>query len=300
MSGHFDDLTILFADIVDSVALYETVGDVAARELIVRYFNWMQDIINAHGGRVVEFIGDEVMCSFKDPDAAIDVACSIQERIDRRGATQKIRIGINRGRTAVENGSPFGDTVNVASRVVNLAKAGEIIATKQTIEALSISNREKCRPLGALKIKGKVDPIQNYEVLWNQDDCTFLKAAQNAAERRLPLLRVIFKYQEHQTVLDAAKRKLVMGRGAKADIRVKTKTASRSHAIVTLHSGSVVLADQSTNGTFVKAVSGRRSDDGKEFYLHREECFLSGKGMLSLGESEISSNLHVVSYSCED
>ncbi|MEE9397457.1 MAG: adenylate/guanylate cyclase domain-containing protein [Methylococcales bacterium] len=300
MSRHFENITILFADIVGSVALYEAVGDVAARKLIVRYFNWMQDIINAHGGHVVEFIGDEVMCLFNDPNAAINVACSIQEHLDRRGATQKIRIGINRGQTALENGRPFGDTVNVASRVVNLAKAGEIIATKQTIEALSTSNREKCRSLGALKIKGKVDPVQNYEVLWNLDDCTFLRNAQNTAERRLTLSRVVFRYQEHQTVLDAVKRKLVIGRDEKADIQVKTRTASRFHATITFQSGAVVLADQSTNGTFIKAISGRRSDDGREFYLHREERFLSGKGMLSLGESEVSTGLHVVFFSCEE
>ena len=71
---------------------------------------------------------------------------------------------------------------------------------------------------------------------------------------------------------------LTIGRSDQADIQIESELASRIHARVGFHETNFLLADQSTNGTFVQI------GDDDEVYLHHEQIVLRSSGVISLGQ----------------
>ena len=69
-----DDLAVLFADIVESTALYRRLGDIDALKIINACLATMKEVLPRHHGRLVKTLGDAVMCLFPDGDSAVDAA----------------------------------------------------------------------------------------------------------------------------------------------------------------------------------------------------------------------------------
>ena len=93
-----------------------------------------------HGGTLVTIIGDEVYCTFPTADAAMEAACGMQEAITGspavNGRRLAIHVGLHFGPVLIDAGKdPTGDAVNVANRMVTMAKAGQILMTGATVGA---------------------------------------------------------------------------------------------------------------------------------------------------------------------
>lgn len=132
------DIALLFTDIKGSTALYERIGDLNAFQLVQRHFDWLREATVRHGGAVVKTIGDAVMAAY--PDAARAVAAALDMRAaverfnrDQPGRPVSLKIGVHHGAaiavTLNDELDYFGQTVNIASRVQELADAGEIWIT---------------------------------------------------------------------------------------------------------------------------------------------------------------------------
>jgi class 3 adenylate cyclase len=131
-------LTFLFTDLRGSTELYERVGDLAAFDLVRTHFGILNEIVAAEAGAVVKTIGDAVMATFPTPDRAVMAAMRMREAMldlnRRRGNDDLLlKIGIHEGPCIAVNLNErqdyFGQTVNIASRVQNLATSQEIFAT---------------------------------------------------------------------------------------------------------------------------------------------------------------------------
>ncbi|KAA0699304.1 adenylate/guanylate cyclase domain-containing protein [Neorhizobium sp. P12A] len=131
-------LTFLFTDLRGSTELYERVGDLAAFDLVRTHFGILNDIVGAEAGAVVKTIGDAVMATFPTPDRAIMAAMRMREAMlslnkERGSDDLLLKIGIHEGPCIAvslnERQDYFGQTVNIASRVQNLATSHEIFAT---------------------------------------------------------------------------------------------------------------------------------------------------------------------------
>ena len=131
-------LTFLFTDLRGSTELYERVGDLTAFDLVRAHFQVLHEIVAAEAGAVVKTIGDAVMATFPTPDRAVAAALRMREAM--RALNQKsgredllLKIGVHAGPciavTMNERQDYFGQTVNIASRVQNLANAQSIFAT---------------------------------------------------------------------------------------------------------------------------------------------------------------------------
>lgn len=98
------ELAILFADVVGSTQLYESLGDTKAREMVGICIDIMKGATERHGGTVIKTMGDEVMATFASPDEAINAANQMQREISLNPALQAgathvaIRIGCRSGR----------------------------------------------------------------------------------------------------------------------------------------------------------------------------------------------------------
>ena len=173
MTSKQETLTVLFVDISGSTQLYETLGDTQARDMTGHCTSFLMQAITDNDGTVIKTIGDEVMSTFPNPDVALSVAIQMQSKVREEfsglSVNLKVHIGIHFGTLLLEKGDVFGDSVNVAARMVHLAAAGEILTTRATVEALAEPSAFNIRKLGGLPVKGKQDKVDVYEILWEAD-----------------------------------------------------------------------------------------------------------------------------------
>ena len=135
-------LTFLFTDLKGSTALYERVGDLVAFDLVRAHFRVLTEIIASEAGAVVKTIGDAVMATFPTPDRALAAALRMRAAMrelnqERGGEDLLLKIGIHEGPclavTLNDRQDYFGQTVNIAARVQNLATSSSIYATGPVI-----------------------------------------------------------------------------------------------------------------------------------------------------------------------
>ena len=291
------DLAIVFADISGSTRLYEVLGDGAARGLVSQCLDLMTEQIHKFDGTVIKTIGDEIMCTFPSAEMAVESAMGMQEVItdDLRDlnaatpATLTIRVGLHYGSAILEGGDVFGDAVNVAARMAGLAKGGQIILTRQTTEELPPMLVHITRHLDQVPVKGKSEPIDICEVVWQPED--FSRTATNVIMQKTKEVRLRLRYHDKEALVNQSTGTVVLGRGKKADIIVNDIMASREHARIECRRDKFVLSDQSTNGTYVLTSDGL-------IYLRREETTLVGKGKISFGR-DLSDTQEVVTFTCE-
>lgn len=274
---------ILFADISGSTRLYEQRGDRDAQAIIAKALARFSEITKRHQGRVVKTIGDEIMSVFPSADDAVQAACAMQDHVLRNLLLESriaIRAGLHYGPALVEHdGDVFGDAVNVAARMVQSAKAEQILTTEETVERLSPGLRSDTRPYDWVTVKGRSEKVVIHEVIWQHHDMTGQIMVMPVAPT-VPVQRqkLTLRWRDKTVVLDSNSPPLVMGRGEQADLMVLVASASRSHARIEARRGKFVLVDQSTNGTFL------RPANGDEIYLRREEHALSNAGEIGLGQ----------------
>ncbi|MCW5603222.1 MAG: adenylate/guanylate cyclase domain-containing protein [Burkholderiales bacterium] len=81
MSDKTDHLAVLFADIVESTALYRSLGDVEALRVVSACLGALKALLPRHRGRLVKLLGDAVMCLFPDADCAVEAAMAMQREV---------------------------------------------------------------------------------------------------------------------------------------------------------------------------------------------------------------------------
>jgi class 3 adenylate cyclase len=171
-------LTFLFTDLKGSTELYERVGDLAAFDLVRTHFGVLNEIVAAEAGAVVKTIGDAVMATFPTPDRALAAALRMRQAMQKlneeRGREDLVlKIGIHEGPclavTLNDRQDYFGQTVNIASRVQNLAVSHTIFATSAVIEdprSSGVLTRSGVSPVAkATALRGIENEVQVYELL---------------------------------------------------------------------------------------------------------------------------------------
>ena len=155
----FKSVTFLFSDLKGSTSLYNRVGDIRAYQIVREHFALLRDIIAEFGGAIVKTMGDAVMASFAEPLAALEAAIVISREIPNIGNEAEsliLRIGVHSGPCiAVESNDRldyFGQTVNIAARVENVAGAGEIVITEPVYNAPGATD-----VISAIEIKVRED-----------------------------------------------------------------------------------------------------------------------------------------------
>jgi len=183
--GELREITILFADIRGFTAMAHRSEATHIVAMLNRYFEMVVDVVFKHGGTVDKYIGDEVMVLFGAPvdmedaaDKAVACALEMQAALERfnidreRHGDDKIQIGvgINSGEVVVGSiGSSqtmqytcIGDAVNVASRLTDMAKSGQVIISENTLARLS--GKANCEVLPPVPLKGIDGELKAYMV----------------------------------------------------------------------------------------------------------------------------------------
>jgi len=171
------NLTFLFTDLKGSTKFYERVGDIAAYDLVKDHFHVLHEIVADESGAVVKTIGDAVMATFSTPEDAIAAALRMREGMqrlnDERGHEDLLlKIGIHEGPCLAVNFNDrqdyFGQTVNIASRVQNLADSSAIFATGPVVEnPRSAELLEKAGLIPKpqqIQLRGVTERVKIYEI----------------------------------------------------------------------------------------------------------------------------------------
>jgi class 3 adenylate cyclase len=289
------EAAVLFADVSGSTKLYETAGDQAAHAAIERCIVLMRQKTEAAKGKVIKTIGDEVLSTFPDADSAADAAIEMQSAISELlpvgGTKIGIRVGFFYGPVVHKEGDIFGDAVNVASRLSHVAVKGQIITSRETVMMMSPMLKSATRKISQIAVKGKAEPVEAYELMWQQsEDATTMAAARSVLKPKKTSLRLLL--QGGETMLSDERTAVSMGRDQSADLVVRDKMASRSHGKIERRLDKFILTDHSANGTYVTV------EGDKEIVLRREEFTLRGKGWITFGQSRATAT-DVLEFSCE-
>lgn len=294
-------LTILFADISGSTKLFEARGDEEARRLVAAVLFALSEVAARHGGRVVKTIGDEIMCTFPGALQGLLAATDMQRRVKTDAAFVSenigIRIGLHHGDALIEGDDVFGDAVNTAARMADktLAKRDQIVATASTVIGITHTPDLQVRALGHAHVLGKRKPIEIVDVMWRGG------ASNVTAVQRLvpfnagaPRARLLVRCRGQTFELDEISAPLTIGRDPSNAIVIEAEWVSRNHALMEWKRGYFVLADQSTNGTWL------RIGDGGEMLVHRDEVHLRQGGTISIGQAHDGDDQDLVHFRCAD
>lgn len=183
--GRLSEITMLFSDIRGFTTMSDGKEPQEVVNTLNEYFEVMVDVLFKYSGTLDKFVGDEIIGLFGAPIAIEDapfkaVSCAIAmlKALEEFNATRAaenmppiyIGIGINTGNvitgsigsTRALQYTAIGDAMNVASRLVNVAKTGEIIISEHTYRA--VANRIMAEALPPVRVKGKAEELKIYRV----------------------------------------------------------------------------------------------------------------------------------------
>lgn len=141
-----------FLDITGYTRLTQERGDLAAADLAERTRRLVDRPAVAHGGRAVKWLGDGAMFYFPTAQSAVDAA------VDMLGAVTETdmapaHVGIHAGPVVFREGDYYGHTVNVAARIGDFARPGEILVSQQVVDRVE-SDSVVFTAIGPVELKG--------------------------------------------------------------------------------------------------------------------------------------------------
>lgn len=162
--------TLLFTDLVDSVAIWEESPD-DAHAVIVALQKIIAEKVSEHAGRVASFMGDGAFAVFSEAHDAVHAAVDIQRVVTamspiRVGRIQ-LRIGIHTGLCRSFQGDVIGIPVNLAARLESVAHGGQIVVSDATADVCAghLPAGIHFRLLGAYRLRGVANPVVAHSVL---------------------------------------------------------------------------------------------------------------------------------------
>ncbi len=151
---------IAFLDLTGYTTLTEERGDQAGADLADRLATLVNDAARTHGGHPVKWLGDGVMFYFPEPSGAVQTAL---ELVEQTPATVQVRarVGVNAGRIIVRDADYFGRTVNVAARITDYARPGEVLVSDEVKDRWS-GDGVRFTPIGPVALKGLKEELTLY------------------------------------------------------------------------------------------------------------------------------------------
>lgn len=267
----------MLADVSGSTRLYEEFGDVGAHGKVSACVARIAEEVAAHGGEVVHSRGDDLLCVFETPQAALDVARHLPAIAAEGGVL--VHSGLHWGKVLRSTDDAHGSAVNVTARLASKANAGETLLSDDFLDRLGPAAEAPIQAIGSLYLKGRAAPLAVHALI-SPDPSMLTRpiavqpvAAQAQAGPRT-VARFVFGGRSYEVAEGQA---LLIGRDPKCQMVIEQHWISRVHAEINVSEGLVEFTDRSSTGSYL-TVEGL-----KEVFLRRRTVALSGKGAISLG-----------------
>jgi DNA-binding NarL/FixJ family response regulator/class 3 adenylate cyclase len=157
-------ITFLFTDVVGSTALAERLPDLAGDALTAQH-EIVVAAVEEHGGSVFERIGDGAYAAFDDPRAAVAAAARVQQRIAAHDwgpiGHLQLRVALDRGEVERRGDRYFGTALFRCSRLLDLARGGEILLTAAVaaLVADALPAEHRLREMGEQHLRGLTEAV---------------------------------------------------------------------------------------------------------------------------------------------
>jgi adenylate cyclase len=153
---------VCFLDLTGFTRVTEERGDEAAADLAGKLAALVRRYSQEHGGRPVKWLGDGVMFYFEDPGRSVLAALDMVAEV----ASQSLppaHVGIHAGPVVFQEGDYFGRTVNIASRIAEYARPGEVVVSQEVVDAAD-DTRVSFTQIGPVELKGVSGVLSLYTV----------------------------------------------------------------------------------------------------------------------------------------
>ncbi len=302
MNSH---VTMVFIDLTGSTAAYEALGNAPVADVISQVTHWIGRVCEAHEGRTVKFLGDGVLAQFPRSSQAVEACIFLQQSHSARvlkwpePLRMRLKIGMASGPVVQRDGDVYGDPVNLAARLSDMAGANGIWADEGVIAALRqdrdvqskgdngshpTMDTARYRSLGIIRIRGMSEARSVFQIEWNEDLSTDLMTVRGM----LPDSQAIDPNDDAAIALawlgttrtfTPKELPVLIGRIPDSGFVVKDQRVSRSHARLEFINGAFVLTDLSSFGTWVRFSENMEA----EVQLRRNQCVLHSTGEIALG-----------------
>ena len=147
-----------FLDITGYTRLTAQRGDSAAAELADQLRRMVQRTSTQHGGRPVKWLGDGVMFHFRDPGPGVVAALEMAAAMAPAGLPPA-HVGLHAGPVLFQDGDYYGQTVNVASRIAEYARPGEVLVSQAVVDATDAGSVTFAE-VGMVELKGVEESVR--------------------------------------------------------------------------------------------------------------------------------------------
>lgn len=297
--------TVVFTDLIGSTGVFEALGNVKAAQIVTQLTQWIREVCEAHGGRVVKTLGDGVLAVFPHAGRAIDAVVQLQRGHQQRMQQQSLelampmRIGVATGEVEIVDADCYGDAINVAARLNDLAGPNEILVDGAGLDQAERVDGVHFRSLGAISVRGRQEPCSVFQVEWQDHEPSELMTLLAAPETvdpqfhgQVPGKQIELRWREERKSFKWFELPIHIGRIYHSDFMVNDPRVSRTHARVEWRNGHMMLVDVSSYGSWV-----RFEGSASELQLRRDECVLHDRGEMALGSSFADVTAPVVRFS---
>jgi len=170
----FQKMAVLFTDIVGSTTYFKSHGNLAGRKMLKTHQDLVSKAIAEDGGIFVKTLGDSVMAYFINAREAVKSAIKIQQQFsayNKKKAEEKqihIRIGIHFGDAIVEEKDIFGDAVNIAAKVVQVAEGDQIFLSQELYDLIKDLSHGLFQLVEISNKKRIPKGLTVYRILWQE------------------------------------------------------------------------------------------------------------------------------------
>lgn len=161
---------ILAADVVGYSAMMERDEAGTHERLQSGYRELCEPTIARHHGKIFKLMGDGMLAEFSSVVEAVECAVALQRGLAERNADVpadrqvRMRIGVNLGEVIVEGDDRFGEGVNIAARLEQLAEPGGIWVSAKVAREVEKKLAFGFESMGGQKVKNIVEPVEAYRV----------------------------------------------------------------------------------------------------------------------------------------
>ncbi|MBV8301213.1 MAG: hypothetical protein JOY68_04760, partial [Candidatus Dormibacteraeota bacterium] len=166
-------LTFLIADVRGYTSFTRQRGDEAAARLAAKFAEIAREGVEWHGGTVTELRGDEALCVFTSPRAALRAALDLQTAYREESALEPtlslpVGIGLDAGEAVAVEGGYRGSSLNLAARLCSKAGPGEVLLSQGIAHVVGTLEDVRLEPNGTAELKGLPEPVNVFRAAWTQ------------------------------------------------------------------------------------------------------------------------------------
>lgn len=154
---------VLMADLTGYTAMTDVHGGASAAMLVNKYMVLVDKALSGKT-KVIQRVGDQIVLLADDPDDVVETAKTLHALIHSEHHFLSIHAAIHYGSVFVEKGNLFGSTINIASRIMNMAEKGQILCSSHLIEKIQ-TEKHPYKHLGRFSFKNVMDEVSVYELI---------------------------------------------------------------------------------------------------------------------------------------